>query len=145
MIILIFLPILNHLWEVFVTLPIHTSCLHLNTLSMMYDVFIVILHIFIVFFSMPMYCLTNSASNSFFDRQSISIFVNNSNFTLVFFKHACHANPGADKKWAGSRTIYFSTLISKPFKYISKQKCITLNTQMIILAKNFYFKRFPCS
>ena len=33
---------------------------------------------------------------------SISISVNNSNFTFVFFKHACHANAGADKKWAGS-------------------------------------------
>ena len=29
---------------------------------------------------------------------SIFISVNNSNFTSVFFKHACHANPGADKK-----------------------------------------------
>ena len=28
---------------------------------------------------------------------SISISVNNSNFTLVLFKQACHANPGADK------------------------------------------------
>ena len=27
---------------------------------------------------------------------SISILVNNSNFTSVFFKHACHANAGAD-------------------------------------------------
>ena len=29
---------------------------------------------------------------------SISGSVNNSNFTPVFFKHACHANAGADKK-----------------------------------------------
>ena len=28
----------------------------------------------------------------------ISILVNNSNSTLVFFKQACHANPGAEKK-----------------------------------------------
>ena len=26
----------------------------------------------------------------------ISISVNNSNFTPVFFKHACHFNPGAE-------------------------------------------------
>ena len=29
---------------------------------------------------------------------SISLSVNNSNFIPVFFKHACHVNPGADKK-----------------------------------------------
>ena len=29
---------------------------------------------------------------------SISLSVNSSNSTPVFFKHACHANPGADKK-----------------------------------------------
>ena len=28
---------------------------------------------------------------------NILISVINSNFILVFFKHACHANPGADK------------------------------------------------
>ena len=28
--------------------------------------------------------------------------VNNSSSTPVFFKQACHANPGADKRWAGS-------------------------------------------
>ena len=31
---------------------------------------------------------------------SISIFVNNSNSTFVFFINACHPNPGEDKKWA---------------------------------------------
>ena len=29
---------------------------------------------------------------------NISISVNNSNSTSAFFKHTCHANPGADKK-----------------------------------------------
>ena len=43
-------------------------------------------------------CMTYSPSNSFFYHNSISASVNNSNFTPVFFKHACHANPGADKK-----------------------------------------------
>ena len=33
---------------------------------------------------------------------SISIFVNNSNSTPVFFKQACHANPGGDTKYAES-------------------------------------------
>ena len=39
--------------------------------------------------------------------------------------------------------IYFNTLISKVFKYISKQKCIALNIQIMILTKIFYFKCFP--
>ena len=26
---------------------------------------------------------------------------------LVFFRHACHANPGADKKPSGSKEIYY--------------------------------------
>ena len=32
---------------------------------------------------------------------NISISVKRSNFTLVFFKAACHANPGAERKFAG--------------------------------------------
>ena len=34
---------------------------------------------------------------------SISISVNNSNFTSVFFKAACHANPGAEGNFTGSK------------------------------------------
>ena len=33
---------------------------------------------------------------------NISLSVNNSNSTPVFFKHNCQANPGTDKKCAGS-------------------------------------------
>ena len=33
---------------------------------------------------------------------SMSVLVSNSSFTCVFFKHACQANPGKDKKCAGS-------------------------------------------
>ena len=33
---------------------------------------------------------------------NILTLVNNSNFILVSFKHACHANPGTDNKLAGS-------------------------------------------
>ena len=35
---------------------------------------------------------------------SMSTSVSNSTFTFVFFKHACHANPGADRKCAGSNS-----------------------------------------
>ena len=33
---------------------------------------------------------------------SISMSVNSSNFTSVFFKAACHAKPGAERNFAGS-------------------------------------------
>ena len=38
---------------------------------------------------------------------NISKSVNNSNLVPIFFKQACHANPGADKKRAGS-SLYIS-------------------------------------
>ena len=44
-----------------------------------------------------MYCMTYSTSYFFSTINNISILVNNPSFTYVFFKHACHANPGADK------------------------------------------------
>ena len=46
---------------------------------------------------------------------SMSLSVNNSNSNWVFFKHACHANPGADKKWAGSSS-YISMHLSLKFQ-----------------------------
>ena len=55
-----------------------------------------------------MYCMTCSPLIPFSFMTNISLFVNNSNFTPVFFKQACHANPEADKKRAGSST-YIST------------------------------------
>ena len=38
----------------------------------------------------------------FSDISNISKSVNNSNFIVIFLKQACHANPGAHRKWAGS-------------------------------------------
>ena len=46
--------------------------------------------------------------------RSISIFVNKSNSTFFFFNYACHANPGADKKGAGSSS-YISVYLSLKF------------------------------
>ena len=54
-----------------------------------------------------MYYMTYSTSNSFSVSNNILISVNNSNFTSVFLKQACHANPGADKTSAGS-SLYIS-------------------------------------
>ena len=45
-----------------------------------------------------MYYMTYSSSNPFSIINNMLTSVNNSNFTSVFFKHACHADPGADKK-----------------------------------------------
>ena len=50
--------------------------------------------------------------------------VNNSNSTLVFFKHACHANPGADKKWAGSSS-YISMHLSLKFSNTSASNAVS--------------------
>ena len=37
--------------------------------------------------------------------------VNRSNFTLVFFKAAYHANPSVERKWAGSTHILQDTYL----------------------------------
>ena len=39
----------------------------------------------------------------------------NSNFTLVFFGYACHANPGANRKCAGS-SRYISRMFLETFQ-----------------------------
>ena len=49
---------------------------------------------------------------------SISMSVNNSKFTPVFLKQACHAYPDADKEWAGSSS-YISIHLSLKFSNIS--------------------------
>ena len=40
---------------------------------------------------------------SFSTIDSISILTNTSNFTSVFFKTACFANPGAERNFTGSK------------------------------------------
>ena len=49
---------------------------------------------------------------------SIFSSVNNSNFTFVIFKHACHANPRADTKCAGS-SLYIFGQVSLKFSKMS--------------------------
>ena len=39
---------------------------------------------------------------SFSAINNVSVLFNNCNSTIVFLQQACHANPGADKKWAES-------------------------------------------
>ena len=64
--------------------------------------FVTIFHVFIISTCVFNYCLIHAASNSFFKYNNIFMSVNNCNFILVFFKHTCHPNPGADTKCAGS-------------------------------------------
>ena len=52
-----------------------------------------------------MYCMTYSPSNFLFSINNISVSVNNSNSTSAFLKYACHANPDADTKRAGSNSF----------------------------------------
>ena len=64
---------------------------------------------------MSMYYMTYSSSNSFFlPFNNISISVNNSNSIPVLFKHAYHANPESDKKWAGSSSYVLIDSFQKP-------------------------------
>ena len=56
---------------------------------------------------------------------SISVSVNNSNSTPVFFKQAYHANPGADTKNIGSSS-YFSRHIFLKFSYTSASNNVSL-------------------
>ena len=49
-----------------------------------------------------MNCMTSSLT-PFSTINSISISVYNSNLNSVFFKAACHANPGAERDFTGSK------------------------------------------
>ena len=54
----------------------------------------------------------------FYHNLNISISLKRSNFTLVFFKAACHANPGAERSFAGSSS-YISRHIFLKFSNAS--------------------------
>ena len=65
-------------------------------------IFILIFHIFIIRFEYWLIEWHISILIPFSTINSISVSVNNSNFTSVFSKAACQANPGAEKYFAGS-------------------------------------------
>ena len=71
-----------------------------------------------------MYCMTYYTPNSFSTTiNNISTSVNNSNFISVYLKQACHTNPGADRKWAGSSS-YISIHLFLKFSNTSFDKLI---------------------
>ena len=68
-----------------------------------YILYIYILYIYILF-ALAYLCIAWHIPPQipFLTINNISLSVNNSNFTPVFFTQVYHANPGADKKLAGS-------------------------------------------
>ena len=62
---------------------------------------------------------------SFSTISNISVLVNNYNSASVFFKQACHANPGADKQLAGSSS-YISIHLFLKFLNTSASNNVSL-------------------
>ena len=73
---------------------------------------------------------------------SISVSVNNSNFTLVFLRQACNANLGADKKWAGS-SLYILIHLSLKFSNTSASNNVSLLTCKSWYSPRFLFQILP--
>ena len=60
-----------------------------------------------------MNCMTYSTFDNNSTINNILISVNRSSFTLVFFKAACHGNPGAVRKWAESSSCISRQVFQK--------------------------------
>ena len=69
-----------------------------------------------------MYGMVQSTFDAFLTINSISTSVGNSDFMFAFFRNACHTNPGADKKYAGSSSYISMHLLPK----LSKLPLITV-------------------
>ena len=61
-------------------------------------IFIIIFYVFVISFYISMNSMTYSTSNTFSTINNISVSINRSTFTLVFFKTAWHANHGVERK-----------------------------------------------
>ena len=91
--------------DVFFSVQNHYACILFASQYMIYDDSVSLLFSFkCLMFAVAFRCIVWHISSviPFSTFNEISISVNNCNFTIVFFKNACHNNPGADKKWAGS-------------------------------------------
>ena len=77
-------------------------------------------------------------SSSFYTINNKSISVKRSNFTLAFFKAACHANSGPERNFEGSiyLFIYSFSYLFRKHKY--KFTNTSIQTQVIILNKNMF-------
>ena len=65
------------------------------------SIYYLLLHIYVL---LNMYHISPLIPFSAIKNMSIS--VNNSNLISVFFKHACHSNPDADKSLVGSSLLF---------------------------------------
>ena len=115
----------NHLQVISETLPNHTNYLHLNTQGMMIQCFYhnsscilyLLLHIYVLH---DIFCLKFLFQPSTTYQYQLVILI-----LSVFFKRACHANPGADKKRAGSSS-YISVHLFQKFSNTSASNNVSL-------------------
>ena len=114
--------------EVFATLPMYINNLHPNIEDMK-----------ILYFYHILPLIAFSTANN------ILIPLKRSNFNLVFFRTACHANPGADIKFTGS-SLCISRHIFRKFSNSSANNNVLLWTYKSRYSSNFfYFKIFTHS
>ena len=78
------------------------------------------------------FCVEMYGTTPLIPTNSMSMPVSNSNPTSVFFTHASHATPNADKKNAGSNSSVSMHLLWKLSN--TSTKCVTLYVQMMILS-----------
>ena len=80
-----------------------------SMLNLPYLIFIIIFHVFVISFCILTNRVTYFSSNSFLIRNNIPI----SDFTLVFFKAAYHANLGAEINFSGSDSYILRHIFQK--------------------------------
>ena len=76
-------------------------------------IYIITFSVFVISSSIPRNSMTNFTSNTFSTINNISISVTRSNFILTCFIAACHANPGAERKWEVSSSYISRHILLK--------------------------------
>ena len=120
-----FLSTQNYLLEAFTALLNHINYLHPNIEYTTILYFYHNLYVFVNSFCRSINRVTYSSSNTSNAINNISISVKRSNFTLVFFKAACHAYPGAERNLSGSSS-YISIHTFLKFSNTSANKNVLL-------------------
>ena len=87
---------------------------------------IIIFHVFVIHFCISINRMVYSSSYIPFSTiNTISISAKRSNFTLVFFKASCYANPGAEENFTGS-CLYILIHIFRKFSNTSANNKVLL-------------------
>ena len=76
-------------------------------------IFIIIFYVFVISFCISINRLIIPLLIPFSAINNISLSVKRSNFTLVVFKAACHANSGAERNFAGSSSYILRHILLK--------------------------------